>query len=131
MFLTYTCCKRGGAGGNFAQGHQDIKICIPFLLSRGMGKFHPAWENWQVETVNLSFKVCMHRTRNKCRIILGHLLHYRRHMENIDTKTRHRKGDKVHMFGWAKGALVRPNSFVTSKWGSHTSSCIRRTLRVV
>ena len=77
MFLTYTFCRRGGARGNFAQ----------------------VWANWLIETVNLSFKVCMHRAHNQCIIILHHLLQYRRHMENIDTKTRHRKGDKVHMFG--------------------------------
>ena len=93
MFLTYTFRRRGGAGGNFAQGHQDIKICIPFLLSGGAGgNFAQVW-------ANLSFKVCMHRTRNKCIIILHHLLHYEQHMENIDTKIRHTKGDKVHMFG--------------------------------
>ena len=68
---------RGGVGGNFAQ----------------------VWANWQIETVNLSFKVCMHRTRNKCTIIHHHLLQCRRHMENIGTKTRHKIGDKVHMFG--------------------------------
>ena len=65
MFLTYTFCTRGGAGGNFAQGHQDIKICIPFLLSGGAGRnFAQVLANWQIETVNLSFKVCMRRTRN-------------------------------------------------------------------
>ena len=100
MFLTYTFCRRGGAGENFAQGHQDIKICIPFLLSGGArGNFAKVLANWQIETVNLSCKVFMHRTRNKCRIILHHLLQYRRHMENIGTKTRHRQGDKVHRFG--------------------------------
>ena len=100
MFLTYTFCRRGGAGGNFTQDHQDIKICIPFLLSGvAGGNFAQVWANWQIETVNLSFKVCMHRTRNQCIIILHHLLQHRRHMENIDTKTRFKKGDKVHMFG--------------------------------
>ena len=55
MFLTYTFCRRGGAGGNFAQGHHDIKICIPFLLSGGAGgNFAQVWENWQIETVNLT-----------------------------------------------------------------------------
>ena len=45
MFLTYTFCRRGGAGGNFAQGHQHIKICIPFLLSGGAGgNFAQVWE---------------------------------------------------------------------------------------
>ena len=73
----YLFCYPGGAGGNFGQ-----------VLA-----------NWQIEPVNLSFKVCMHRTCNKCRIILHHLLQYMRQMENIGTKTRHRKGDKVHMFG--------------------------------
>ena len=98
--LTYTFCRRGGAGGNFAQGHQDIKICIPFLLYGGAGRnFAQVWANWQIETVNLSFKVCMHGTRNKCITILHHLLQYRRHMENMDTKTRHKKVDKVHMSG--------------------------------
>ena len=38
----------------FAQGHQDIKICILFLLSRGAGgNFAQGPENWQIETVNL------------------------------------------------------------------------------
>ena len=63
MFLTCTFCRRGGAGGNFAQGHQDIKICTPLLLSGGAGgNFSQVWDNWQIETVNLSFKVCMHGT---------------------------------------------------------------------
>ena len=54
MFLTYTFCRRGGAGGNFSHGHQDIKTCIPFLLSGGAGgNFAQVWENWQIETVNL------------------------------------------------------------------------------
>ena len=54
MFLTYTFWRRGGAGENFAQSHQDIKICIPFLLSEGAGgNFAQVWENWQIETVNL------------------------------------------------------------------------------
>ena len=76
------------------------EISSSFLLSGGAGgNFAQAWENWQIETVNLSFKVCMHRTRNKCIIIFHHLLQYRRHMENIDTKTRNKKGDKVHTFG--------------------------------
>ena len=75
MFLTYTFCRTGRAGRNFAQGHQDIKICIPFLLSGGAGgNFAQVWENLQIETVNLSFKVCTHRTRNKCIIILHNLL---------------------------------------------------------
>ena len=57
MFLTYAFCRRGGAGGNFAQGHQDIKICIPFLLSGGAGgNFAQAWENWQIDTVNFEFQ---------------------------------------------------------------------------
>ena len=100
MFLTYTFCRRGGAGGNFAQGHQDIKICIPFFLSGGAGgNFAQVLAYWQIETVNLSFKVGMYRTRKKCRTILHHLLQYRRHMENIGTNTRHRKGDKVQLFG--------------------------------
>ena len=100
MFLSYIFCRRGGSGGNFAKGHQDIKICIPFLLSGGAeGNFAHVLANWQIETANLSFKVCMHRTHKKCRTILHHLLQYRRQMENMDTKTRHRKGDKVHMFG--------------------------------
>ena len=39
---------------NFAWGHQDIKICIPFLLSGGAGgNLAQVWENWQIETVNL------------------------------------------------------------------------------
>ena len=100
MFLPYTFCRRGGAGGNFAEGHQDIKICLPFLLSGGARRnFAQVWASWQIETVNLSFKVCMHRARKKCIIFLHHLLQYRGHMENIDTKTRHRKGNKVHIFG--------------------------------
>ena len=42
MFLSYIFCRTRGAGGNFAQGHRDIKICIPFLLSGGgWGKFRP------------------------------------------------------------------------------------------
>ena len=99
MCLSYIFCRTGGAGGNFAQGHQDIKIGILFLLSGGAGgNFAQVLANWQIETVNLSFKVCMHRTRKKCRTILHHLLQYRRHMENIGTKTRHIKGDNVHMF---------------------------------
>ena len=54
MFLTYTFCRRGGAGGNLVHGHQDIKICIPFLLSGDAGgKFALVWENWQIETVNV------------------------------------------------------------------------------
>ena len=54
MFLTNIFCTRGRAGGNFAQGHQHIKICIPFLLSGGAGgNFAQVWENWQIETVNL------------------------------------------------------------------------------
>ena len=54
MFLTYTFCRRGGAEGNFARGHQDIKICVPFLLSGAAGgNFAQVWENWQIETVNL------------------------------------------------------------------------------
>ena len=73
----YLFCYPGGLGENFAQ-----------VLA-----------NWQIETANLSFKVCMHRTRKKCRTILHHLLEYKRHMENMGTKTTHRKGDKVHMFG--------------------------------
>ena len=73
----YTFFAIRGAGGNFAQ----------VLL------------NWQIETVNLSFKVCMHSTRKKRTAIQHHLLQYRRHTENIGTKTRHRKGNKVHMFG--------------------------------
>ena len=100
MFLTYIFCKRGRVGRNFAQGHQYIKICIPFLLSGGAGEiFAEVWANWQVETLNLSFKVCMHSTRDKCTVIHHYLLQYRQHMENIGTKTRHIKGDKVHMFG--------------------------------
>ena len=96
MFLSYI----DRVGRNFAQGHQDIKICIPFLLSGGAGDhFAQVLANGQIETVNLSFKVCMHSTRNKCTVIHHHLLHHRRHMENTGTKTRHRKGDKVHMFG--------------------------------
>ena len=68
MFLSYTFCRTGGAGRSFAQGHEDIKICIPFLLSREAEKnFAKVLANWQIETVNLSFKVCMHRTRKKCR----------------------------------------------------------------
>ena len=99
MFLTYTFCIRGRAGGNFAQGHQDIQICIPFLLSGGAGgNFPQVLANRQIEIVNLSCKVCMHSTRNKCTIILHHPLQYRGHLENIGTKTRHRKGDKLHMF---------------------------------
>ena len=75
MFLTYTFCRRGGASGNFAKGHQDIKICMPFLLSGGAGGyFAQVWANWQIETVNLSFKVCMQGTHNKCISILHHLL---------------------------------------------------------
>ena len=100
MSLTYKFCRGGGAGANFAQGHQDIKICIRVLLSGGGGEnFAQAWENWQNEKVNLSFKLCMHKTRNRCIIILHHLLQYRRHMENIGTKKRHKKGDRMHMFG--------------------------------
>ena len=100
MFLSYIFCRTRRVGRNFAQGHQDIKICIPFLLSGGAGgNFAEVLLNWQIETVNLSFKVCMHSTRNKCTAIHHDLLQYRRHMENIGTKTRHRKGDKVHMFG--------------------------------
>ena len=71
-----------------------------FLAIRaGWANFAQVWENWQIETVNLSFKVCLHRTHNKCIIVLHRLLQYMRHMENVDTKTRHKKGDKVHMFG--------------------------------
>ena len=100
MFLSDIFCRTGVAGRNFAQGHQDIKICIPFILSRGAGgNFAQVLANWPKETMNLSFKECMHRTRKKCRTILHHLLQYRRRMENIGTKTRHRKGDKVHMLG--------------------------------
>ena len=100
MFLSCIFCRTGRVGRNFAQGHQDIKICIPFLLSGGAGgNFAQVLANWQIETANLSFKVCMHSTRNKCTVIHHHLLQYMRHMENIGTKTRHRKGDKVHMFG--------------------------------
>ena len=100
MFLSYIFSRKGRVWRNFAQGHQDIKICIPFLLSGGAwGNFAQVLLNWQIETVNLSFKVCTHSTRNKCRAIHHHLLQYRRHMENIGTKKRHRKGDKVHMFG--------------------------------
>ena len=100
MFLTYTFCRTGRVGRNFAQGHQDFKIGIPFLLSGGAGgNSAQVLLNWQIETVNLSFKVCMHSTRNKCTAIHHHILQYRRHVENIGTKTRHRNGDKVHMFG--------------------------------
>ena len=77
MYAFFAIRGGGGAGGNFPQ----------------------VWENWQIETVTLSFKVCMHRTHNECTIILLRLLQYRRHMENIDTKTRHKKGDTVRMFG--------------------------------
>ena len=102
MFLSYIFCRTGSVGRNFAQGHQDIKICIPFLLSGGGGAggtFAQVLANWQIEIVNLSFKVCMHSTRNKCTVIDYHRLQYRRHMENIGTKRRHEKGDNVHMFG--------------------------------
>ena len=100
MFLSYIFCRRGRVERNFAQGHQDNKICIHFLLSGGAGgNFAQALANWQIETVSLSFNVCMYSARNKCIVIHHHLLQYRRHMENIGTKTRHRKGDKVHMFG--------------------------------
>ena len=70
-----------------------------FAIRGSWGSFAQVLANWQIETVNLSFKVRMHSTRNKCTVILHHLLQYRRHMENIGTKTRHKKGDKVHMFG--------------------------------
>ena len=97
MFLSYIFYRTGGAGQNFAQGRQDIKICAPFLLSGGVGEnFTQVLANWQIETVNLSFKVCRQRTRKKCRTILHHLLQYRRHMENIGRKRRHRNCD---MFG--------------------------------
>ena len=100
MFLSYIFCRTGRVGRNFAQGQQDIKICIPFLLFGGAGgNFAQVLANWQIETLNLSFKVCMHSTRNECTVILHRLLQYRQHMENIGTKTRQRKGDKVHMFG--------------------------------
>ena len=66
MFLTYVFCRTSGAWRNFAQGHQDIKVCVLFLLSGGAGgNFAQVLLNWQIETVNLSFKVCMHRTRKK------------------------------------------------------------------
>ena len=106
MFFSYIFCITGRVGRNFAQCHQDIKICIPFLPSGGAGgDFAQVLANWKTETVNLSFKVCMHSTRNKRTVILHHLLQYKRHMENMGTKTRHRKGDKVHMFG-SKGRVV-------------------------
>ena len=100
MFLSYIFCRTRRVGRNFAQGHQDIKICKPFLLSgRAGGNFAQVLANWQIEIVNLSFKVCMHSTRKEGTIIHHHLLQYMRHMENIGTKKRHKKGDKVHMFG--------------------------------
>ena len=100
MFLTYTFCRRGGVGGKSPRAIKTSKYVYLFCYLGGLGgNFAQVWANWQIETVNLSFKVCIHRTRNKCIIILRHLLQYKRHMDNIDTKTRHRKGDKVHMFG--------------------------------
>ena len=100
MFLSYVFCRRGGVGGNLVQGHQDTKICIPFLLSGGVGgNFAQVLANWQTESVKLSFKVCMHRTRKKCETILHHLLQYRQHMGNVGTETKHRNSDKKHMFG--------------------------------
>ena len=97
MFLNYMFCRTGRVGRNFAHGHQDIKICISFLLSGGAGgNFAQVLANWQIGN---RFKVCMHSGRNKCAVIHHHLLQHGRHMENIGTKTRHRKGDKEHMFG--------------------------------
>ena len=87
------------------------KYVYLFCYPGGLGEISPRPEkNWQIETVNLSVKVNMHRTRNKCIIILHHLLQYRRDMENIDAKTTHKKGDKVHMITQDKAPRQFNNS---------------------
>ena len=51
-----------------------IGAILPLLTHRSGGNFAQVLANWQIETVNLSFKVCMHSTRNKCTVIHHHLL---------------------------------------------------------
>ena len=100
MFLSYIFCRTGRAGRNSLRVIKTSKYVYLFCNPGGAGgNFAQVLLNWQIETVNWSVKVCMHSTRNKCTAIHHHLLQYKRHMENIGTKTRHKKGNKVYMFG--------------------------------
>ena len=74
-----------------------------FAVRGGWGKFRPGLgklanrdNEFEFQSVYAYDTQCRHTMYNYSSPPITH----KRHMENIDTKTRHKKGDKVHMFGW-------------------------------